>query len=104
MLICWLLVSLTWNSVLGQSKEESPSSRLQATHLPILCVDTLVIPLHNRAIDEQAPHDHDHFQHLPQGHLSKWECTHVKAQSQHSYHTELGRMVEAEITAYLSSF
>lgn len=48
-------------------------------HLAVLGVDVFVVPLHYRAVDEQAPHDHDHFQHLPQGHLSKHTQAKLKA-------------------------
>lgn len=50
---------------------------LRHTHLAVLRVDVLTEPLHDRPVDEQAPHDHDHFQHLPQGHLSEHACANM---------------------------
>ena len=43
----------------------------QHAYLAIFCVDVFIIPLHYRSINEQAPHDDNHFQHLSQGHLAK---------------------------------
>lgn len=83
-------------------EEKKPCPRVQDAHLTILRVDVLIIPLHNRAVDEQAPHDNNHLQNLSQGHLSKHGYMHVKAHIQHANHTELGWRAKAETTIYLS--
>lgn len=80
---------LVWDSpVLArgtETKGETERKAAGAAHLAVLCVDVLAVPLHYRPVDEQAPHDDDHFQHLPQGHLSKHTHVNVDAQTRESH-------------------
>lgn len=79
---------LVWDSpVLARGTETKGETERKAAgaHLAVLCVDVLAVPLHYRPVDEQAPHDDDHFQHLPQGHLSKHMHVNVDAQTRESH-------------------
>lgn len=81
-------VPLVWDSlVLARGTETKGETERKAAgaHLAVLCVDVLAVPLHYRPVDEQAPHDDDHFQHLPQGHLSKHMHVNVDAQTRESH-------------------
>lgn len=83
------------------TENNGENKRRQRAYLAIFCVDVLIIPLHYRSIDEQAPHDDDHFQHLSQGHLAKHmgnpECSPVNMQT-----TRAGQHSEKKATSAAS--
>lgn len=69
----------------GAETKGGTEQKAAGAHLAILGVDVLAVPLHYRSIDEQAPHDDNHFQHLPQGHLSKHTHVNVNAHTCESH-------------------
>lgn len=89
----WLLVfnaiHLRLDYICSGIQKIKEHARLQNAYLAIFGVDILVISLYYCSINEQAPHDDDHFQHLSQGHLPN-TC---KLTLEHANHTTLGRSV-----------
>lgn len=62
-----------------QKKKGKRNKRFQNAYLAVFCVDILTISPYYCSINEQTPHDDDHFQHLSQGHLSKHMHANMKA-------------------------
>lgn len=61
------------------------------TYLAVLRVDVLVVALHNGAVNEEAAHDHDNLQDLPQGHLSGWSTETGRLTATCTSHSAQGR-------------
>lgn len=75
----WCHSSGTRLHLFWDTENNGENKRLQHAYLAIFCVDVFIIPLHYRSINEQAPHDDNHFQHLSQGHLAKYMGANMNA-------------------------